>query len=112
MEIRGLGLLYVPDLFGPGAVRDECRVDLVCRLERWREDQEYERVGLERPVETWLDVPLPLVVLPVRPAGSMATLVEVAARDTRLRRTRSSAAVRLDERLRRRGASEQPEPRS
>jgi len=112
MEIRGLGLLYVPDLFGPGSVRDDCSVDLVCRLERWRDDREYERVGLDRPTERWLGVALPCVVLPVRPAGNMATLVEVAVRDTRLRRTRSSAAHRLDARLRRLGEAEHGEGRS
>ena len=37
MEIRGIGIIFVPDLFGADSVRDEARVDLVCRLERWRE---------------------------------------------------------------------------
>lgn len=100
MEIRGLGLISVPALFGDGAVRDEATVGLLCRLERWREDADYERVGLDRPTEEWLGVPLPSLLLPVRPAGSMATLVEVGVRDLRLRREGANAARTLDERVR------------
>jgi len=99
MEIRGIGLLYIPELFGPEAVREECEIDLVCRMERWREDASYERVGHERPTEEILGVGRPALLLPVRPAGNMATLVEVAARDSQLRRTGPSAARRLDERF-------------
>jgi HPr kinase/phosphorylase len=74
-------------------------VALVCRLEHWREDAAYERVGFERPSETILGVVLPSLLLPVRPAGNMATLVEVAVRDHRLRASGVVAAERLDERV-------------
>ncbi len=101
MEIRGIGLLHVPDLYGPDAVRDEWVVDLVCRLEEWRDGSEFERVGLRRPREDWAGVALPALCLPARPAGSMATLVEVAARDPELRlRGERTGAERIDERLR------------
>ena len=99
MEIRGIGLLYIPELFGPESVRAESEIDLICRLERWRDDASYERVGLERPTEEILGLGRPALLLPVRPAGNMATLVEVAARDHQLRRTGPSAARRLDERF-------------
>jgi HPr kinase/phosphorylase len=108
MEIRGIGLLYVPELYGPEAVRAEAPLGLVCRLERWREDAEYERVGLERPTESWLGAALPVVLLPVRPAGNMATLVEVAARDSSLRRIGATAAQRLEERFHRRIQTDSP----
>jgi len=100
VEIRGLGLLSVPELFGPAAVRDETEISLLCRLERWREDVEYERVGLERPTEEILGVPVQALLLPLRPAGSMATLVEVGVRDLLRRRAGSNAARTLDERVR------------
>jgi HPr kinase/phosphorylase len=100
MELRGVGIVYVPDLFGPDSVRDQAEVSLVCRLEAWRPDLEFERVGLERPEETFAGVALPALRLPARPAGSLATLVEVAVRDHRLRRAGRSAADRLDARLR------------
>ncbi len=95
-EIRGIGLLYLPDLYGPDAVRDEGEIDVVVRLERWREGAEYERVGLERPSEVFAGIELPTMVLPVRPATSMATLLEVVARDHRSRRRGSNAIERLD----------------
>jgi HPr kinase/phosphorylase len=100
MEIRGIGLLFIPDLYGEEAVRTESPIDLLCRLEPWREGGEYERVGLERPREDLAGVPLPLLVLPVRPARNMATLVEVGVRDHLQRAAGSNAAQRLDERLR------------
>jgi HPr kinase/phosphorylase len=104
MELRGIGIVYVPDLFGPDSVRERAEVALVCRLEAWRPDLEVERVGLERPVESFEGVALPALRLPARPAGSLATLVEVAVRDHRVRKAGRSAAGRLDERLR--GGSE------
>jgi HPr kinase/phosphorylase len=100
MELRGIGIVYVPDLFGPDSVRDAATVDLVCRLEAWHPDLEVERVGLERPREEWAGVALPTLRLPARPAGSLATLVEVAVRDHRMRRSGRSAAQGLDARLR------------
>jgi len=100
MEIRGIGLVCVPDLYGPDSVLFDARIDLVCRLERWQEDATYERVGLDRTKESLGGVPIPTLVLPVRPASSMATLVEVAARDHLQRRSGVNAAKRLDDRLR------------
>ena len=100
MELRGVGIVYVPDLFGPDSVRDEVEVGLVCRLAEWRPDLEVDRVGLERPLETWDGVAVPALLLPARPAGSLATLVEVAVRDHLQRRRGMPAASRLDARLR------------
>ena len=100
VEIRGLGILDLEDLYGAGAVCAEARVDLVCRLETWREGAEYERVGLERSRETLLGVAVPCLLLPVRPSANMALLIEVAVRDHRARRRGTSAAARLDARLR------------
>jgi len=100
MEIRGVGLLYIPDLYGPEAVRQEAPIDLLIHLEEWRETADYERIGLERPLEEIAGVKVPVLVLPLRPAGSMATIVEVAARDTLQRRAGVNAAAKLDARLR------------
>ena len=100
IEIRGIGLLYIPELYGATSVREESSVDLVCRLEPWQDDTEYERIGLERPGELVAGVSLPALVLPVRPARNMATLVEVAVRDHLQRQAGSNAAQRLDDRMR------------
>jgi len=100
LEIRGLGILFVPDLYGAEAVLEECSVDLVCRLDPDRPAAEFERIGLERPREPLAGVALPVVCLPLRPATSLGVLVEAAARDHRMRERGPSAAARLDERLR------------
>lgn len=100
MEIRGIGLLCVPDLYGADSVLLEARIDLVCRLERWQEAVAYERIGLDRETELIGGVAVASLVLPVRPASSMATLVEVAARDHQQRMSGVNAAKRIDERLR------------
>jgi HPr kinase/phosphorylase len=103
IEIRGIGLLSVADLYGPESVLDECEVHFVCRLEGWREGADYERIGLDRPREEILGVALPTLTLPVHAASNLATLVELAARDWKLRLRGVNAARRLDERLQTRG---------
>jgi len=101
MEIRGIGIVSILDLFGPDAVRDEMPVDLICHLVKWRQGVEYERVGLDRPTEEIGGVRVPSLTLPARPGGSMATVVEVAVRDHLRRCEGTVAARRLDERLQR-----------
>ena len=100
LEIRGLGILCIPDLYGSGAVAEQSTISLVFRLEHWREGVGYERVGLERPTETLLGVSLPCLVLPVRPSANMATLVEAGVRDHEQRGRGQSGAAKLDARLR------------
>jgi len=99
IEVRGIGILYVPDVYGEQAVTSESEVALLIRLEAWSRDTHYERVGLERAMESVAGVKVPSLVLSVRPAANMATLVEVAARDFVQRRTGMSAAQLIDERI-------------
>jgi HPr kinase/phosphorylase len=105
MELRGLGVINVKDLFGIASTRSSKRIELVVRLERWDEKQEYERLGIDDAFDTILGLKLPLVRMPVAPGRNIAILVEVAARNQLLRsRGRHSArelAARLDERLQR-----------
>jgi len=100
LEIRGLGIVSAKDLFGQAAVGERGPVDLLCRLQAPGEETSYERVGIARASEELAGVSLPRVILPARPAGSIATLVEVAARDHLLRARGLSAAGRLDRRIR------------
>jgi HPr kinase/phosphorylase len=99
VEVRGLGLLCLADLFGAEAILDECEVGFVCRLEAWQPGRSFERVGLERAHERFLGIDLPAAVLPVHAASNLATLVELAARDWQQRERGVNAARRLDERL-------------
>jgi len=84
MEIRGLGIINIKDLFGVAAVRDTKKIELVVELVEWHPEEEYDRLGVEERTFSVLDVPVPLLVVPVRPGRNMTTIVEVAARNPRL----------------------------
>ncbi len=86
IEVRGLGILNIKDLYGVTAVRDRKRLDLIVKLELWREDVEYDRIGVEDSHSAVLGVPVREVVLPVRPGRNMSSIIEIAARNELLRR--------------------------
>lgn len=94
VEIRGLGLVNVMDLFGVSATRASKRVELVVRLERWESGRDYDRLGLDASTIAVLEVEVPLVSIPIAPGRNVAILVEVAARN-QLLRTRGRDAARL-----------------
>jgi len=97
IEIRGLGILDVVELYGAAAFAARAPVDLLCRIEPGRRD--FDRTGLEREREELLGVPLQRVVLPATPGAPLATIVDAAARDLRARRRGPGAAARFDARL-------------
>jgi HPr kinase/phosphorylase len=101
MEIRGLGLINVQDLFGVASTRTSKRVELVVQLERWEPGREYDRLGIDDAFYETLGVRIPLVRMPVAPGRNVAILVEVAARNQLLRSHGHHAARRLVERLNR-----------
>ncbi len=102
MEIRGLGVVNVTDLFGVSATRASKRVELVVRLERWDSGRQYDRLGLETDTIEILGVQVALVTIPVATARNLAMLVEVAARNHLLRSRGRHAAQLLASRLERR----------
>lgn len=102
IEIRGLGLINVSDLFGISATRASKRVELVVKLERWEAGREYDRLGLDMEQHDMLGVKVPLIRMPVAPGRNLAMLVEVAARNQLLRSRGRHAAKMLAERLERR----------
>ncbi len=81
MEIRGLGILSIRDLFGVAAIRYRKRIELVIRLEAWQPEQEYDRLGLEQQTYPILGVDIPMLCIPVSAGRNVAILVEVAARN-------------------------------
>jgi HPr kinase/phosphorylase len=99
MEIRGLGLINVQDLFGVASTRRAKRVELVVQLERWDPAREYDRLGLDEAHYENLGVRVPMIRMPVAPGRNLAILVEVAARNQLLRSGGHHAARRLVERL-------------
>jgi HPr kinase/phosphorylase len=99
MELRGLGVINVKDLFGIASTRLSKRVELVVQLERWEPGREYERLGLDDDFYEILGLKVPLIRMPVAPGRSVAILVEVAARNQLLRARGHHAARALAERL-------------
>jgi HPr kinase/phosphorylase len=81
MEIRGLGIINVRDLFGVAAIRNRKRIELVILLEVWRPDEEYDRLGVEEQTYSILGVPIPRLRIPVSAGRNIAILIEVAARN-------------------------------
>jgi HPr kinase/phosphorylase len=99
MEIRGLGLINVQDLFGVASTRTSKRVELVVQLERWEQGREYDRLGLDESFYELLGIKIPMIRMPVAPGRNVAILVEVAARNQLLRARGHHAARKLAERL-------------
>jgi len=99
MEIRGLGLINVQDLFGVASTRTSKRVELVVQLERWEPGREYDRLGIDETYYDLLGIRIPLIRMPVAPGRNVAILVEVAARNQLLRTRGHHAARRLVQKL-------------
>jgi HPr kinase/phosphorylase len=106
MEIRGLGIINVQDLFGILATLQQKAIQLVAEMFDWSKEERADRLGLEDETHTVLGVTLPKVRIPIRPGRSVATIIEVAARNHVLKRLgRHSArevAARLDGEIARR----------
>jgi HPr kinase/phosphorylase len=99
MEIRGLGLINVQDLFGVASTRSSKRVELVVQLERWEHGREYDRLGLDDEYYEVVGTRLPMIRMPVAPGRNVSILVEVAARNQLLRSRGHHSARRLVDRL-------------
>jgi HPr kinase/phosphorylase len=95
MEVRGIGLINVRDLFGVASTRSSKRVELVVQLDRWDTGRDYERLGLDEHYFDILGVAVSTVRMPVAPGRNLAILVEVAARNHLLRTRGEHAAQRL-----------------
>ena len=80
MELRGLGIIDIKELYGISMISAAHNIDLVVRLERWRVDGDYDRTGIEKSSMDILGVSLPVIDIPVAPGRNISTLVEVAAR--------------------------------
>jgi HPr kinase/phosphorylase len=99
MEVRGLGVINIQDLFGIAATRTSKRIELVVQLERWETRHDSDRLGLGEERFHILNLPLPLIRMPVAPGRNLAILVEIAARNQLLRARGHHAAKKLADRL-------------
>jgi HPr kinase/phosphorylase len=99
MEIRGVGVLNIKDLYGVSSIGTPRRVELVVGLERWEAGREYDRLGLRDEKFSLLGLDVPLIRMPVAPGRNIALLVEVAARNQLLKFRGYDAARRLAEQV-------------
>ena len=99
MELRGLGVINVKELFGIASTRSSKRIEFVVQLERWDAGCEYERLGLDDEFYEILGLRVPLIKMPVAPGRNIAILAEVAARNQLLRARGHNAARILADRL-------------
>lgn len=99
MEIRGVGILDVKNLYGVGSVKIQETVNLVIQLELWDEKKDYDRLGLEEEYIDILGIKVPLLIIPVRPGRNLAIIVEVAAMNNRQKKMGYNAAKALNERV-------------
>jgi HPr kinase/phosphorylase len=99
MEVRGIGIINVAQMFGVKAIRKEKKLDLIVTLKPWDDVSDVERVGMEQEFVKVLGVDIPHVTLPVRPGRDIARLIEVAAFQMKLRKSGYNAAEDLNNRL-------------
>jgi len=99
MEVRGIGIINIKDMFGVAAVRDEKRIELVLELVRWDQAEGSDRLGLDEMVYSILELTVPLLRIPVSPGRNVSSLIEVAARNRLLQVRGHHSAREFQERL-------------
>jgi HPr kinase/phosphorylase len=99
MEIRGLGILNIKDLFGVSSIRQNKKIELVIELIQWLDDLNVERLGLDERTYSILGLEIPYLKIPVGPGRDLTMIVEVAARNHLLQRMGFYAAREFDDSL-------------
>ena len=98
MEIRGVGIIDISTMYGVGAIMRSKTIDLVVHLELWQANKEYDRLGMTDNFIEILDVKVPHLLLPIHPGRNLAVVLEVAARNQRLKQMGYNAATELTRR--------------
>lgn len=99
IELRGVGIVDVKHLFGVECVKDEQSIDLVIKLEDWRKDNDYDRLGLEEEYTEFLGNKVVCQSLPIRPGRNLAVICETAAVNHRQKKMGYNAAKELYRRV-------------
>jgi HPr kinase/phosphorylase len=98
MEIRGVGIIDISKMYGVGAIMRSKSIDMVVHLEMWQADKEYDRLGMTDNYIDILSVQVPNLLLPIHPGRNLAVVLEVAARNLRLKQSGYNAAEELTRR--------------
>jgi HPr kinase/phosphorylase len=99
MEVRGIGIINVADMFGVRSIRAQKSVDLVITLKQWEDVPDVERLGMDQEFVKILGVPVPHMIIPVRPGRDLARLIEVAAFHVKLKSAGRNPAKELNDRV-------------
>ncbi len=99
MEIRGMGIINVRDIFGIRSVRNRKRIEVVVLLEEWDSNKEYDRLGLEEKKYTILDQEVPYITVPVRPGRNIPVIIETASLNHRLKKLGIFSAHEFDRKI-------------
>ena len=99
MELRGIGIVDIKNIFGIGAVKESEAIDLVIQMEVWDDNKNYDRLGIDMKYINILDVDIPTIILPVKPGRNLAVIIEVAAMNNKQKKMGYNAANVLNERL-------------
>lgn len=92
LEIRGIGIINVRTLFGAGAVKDIAEINMTAKLEFWKEDKVYERLGIDSLYGELMGIEVPQVTIPVKPGRNLAMVLEIAAMNLRMKEMGYNAA--------------------
>jgi len=99
MEIRGLGIINIKDLYGVSSIREKKIIDIMLELKEWDSEQEYDRLGIDDSKTDILGVEIPHIIIPVRPGRNLGSIVEVAARNFLLKGMGYNSALDFNDRL-------------
>lgn len=99
LEIRGIGIINVKEMFGIRSVMNKKRIDLVVNLEEWDSNKEYDRLGLDEACHKILDIDIPCILVPVRPGRNIPIIIEAASLNQRLKKTGIFSARELDDKI-------------
>lgn len=95
IEIRGIGIINIKEMFGISSTDIHSKIELAISLEKWKEEEEYDRLGIDAHSFNILDVDIPLRKIPVAPGRNIALLIEVAVRDILLKREGINSPMQL-----------------
>ncbi len=99
IELRGIGIIDVKNIFGIGAVKNTEKIDLIINLELWQDKKQYDRLGLTTEYTELLGINIPSLTIPVKPGRNLAVVIEVAAINNRQKKMGYNAAEALNNRL-------------
>jgi len=83
IEVRGMGIIDVPALYGLSSVLESKTVNLIISLDPWNEDETYDRLGIDDEFVEILNIPVKKITIPIRPGRNLAVIVEAAAANYR-----------------------------